>query len=206
MRKRMGIAGGLLLLACGCAPLMKSAPSFAGQFLTISIEPVVAFPPEVTLDGFHYSSTGDTGETLNNAFLTDMGDDMKKKAGALIAAQVQPYTAALIGAFKDEIVRRGIYKGVVDQGGDVRLRLTVLRYGLVALSGSGLMKPVLEVKGDLLLGGLGVVWTRTFAVDEKSGQTMAVSLADLVAGPGGFQKGFGAASTEAAQGVLAELK
>ncbi len=61
----------------------------------------------------------------------------------------------MIGAFKAEIARRGLYKGVVDQGGDVSLRLSVLRYGLVALSGSGLMKPVLAVKGDILVPGLG---------------------------------------------------
>ncbi len=206
MKKRMGIGLGLLLFAGACAQLVKAGPSFVGQFVTISIDPVVAFPPQVSLDGFHYSSTGDTGETLNTVFLTNMGDDMQKKAGALIAAQVQPYTAALIGAFKDEIVRRGLYKGVVDQGGDVSLRLSVLRYGLVALSGSGLMKPVLEVKGEILVPGLGVAWTRTFTVDEKSVQTVALSMADLMAGPGGLQKGLQATSTEAAQGVLAELK
>ena len=145
MKKVLGLGMGLALLCFGCAQFMKMAPAFVGQYLSISIDPGVAFPPEVTMEGFDDSTTGKLGGSLAAVFQTATGESVKHRAGTLIAAHVEPYTAALTKAFHDELLRKGLYKGVVDANGDVRLRLSVVRYGLIALNGSSLMKPILEV-------------------------------------------------------------
>jgi hypothetical protein len=194
------------LFAFGCAEVMKVAPAFVGKFLTISIEPVVGFPTEATLEGFDDSQTGKAAGLAGAIFQTVTGESLKKKVGTLVAKNAEPYTVALTDAFKNEIKRRDLYSGIVDKGGNVSLRLSVARYGLNAASGVSAMKPLLDVKSDVILPGWGVVWTRSYKVDPKSMQTAALSATKLLTGAASFQKAFNSASDEAAIALLAELK
>jgi hypothetical protein len=197
---------GLAVLGFGCAEVMKVAPAFVGKFLTISIEPVVGFPAEATLEGFENSEAGKTAGLAAVLFTAATGESLQKKVGGIIAKNAEPYTVALTDAFKKEIRRRDLYKGIVDQGGNVSLRLSVARYGLSAAGGLDAMKPLLDVKSDVILPGWGVVWTRSYKVDPKSMQTAALSATKLLTGAASFQKAFNSASDEAAIALLAELK
>jgi hypothetical protein len=113
---------------------------------------------------------------------------------------------SLTNAFKNEIKRRDLYSGIVDKGGNVSLRLSVARYGVSAANGMDALKPLLDVKSDIILPGWGVMWTRSYAVDPNSMKTLAVSATKLVTGAVSFQKVFESAGNEAAVALLAELK
>ena len=209
MKQRLGsVLAGLALLATlgACAEIAAVAPGFVGRYLTVSLDPVVAFPSEVTLDGFDGTAAGNLGGLLGGAYQAATGQSLKQKAGRLIAGRVEPCSVILTSAFKDEIKRRNLYAGVVESGGNVQMRLSVARYGLKALPGMKSLKPVLDVKCEILLPQVGVVWSKTYTVDESSAQTLALSVTQVLDGAASFQTVFQSASTLAAQGALAELK
>jgi hypothetical protein len=195
-----------LAAAAGCAGLSTMAPAYVGQFLTVSLDPGVAFPAEPTLEGFDGSAAGSLGGVLGNAYQALTGGSLKAKAGALIGGASAPYTRALTEAVKAEILRRNLYKGVVDSGGNVTMRLSVSRYGLKAVDGLKDLKPLLDVKMEILVPLLGPVWSRVYTVDETSAQTLGLSAVQLLEGAASYQKAYNSASTEAAQGLLAQLK
>lgn len=205
MKKRFLVLS-LLLLAAGCAEVVKMAPAFVGKFLTVSLDPGVPFPAELTLEGFDNTDAGKLGGVLGTVFQQATGESLKKKASALIAANTAPYGVALTNAMRDEIKRRDLYAGVVDKGGNVGMRIAVARYGLKATNGLKELKPLLDVKGEIVVPGFGVVWSKTYAVDEKTAQTLGLSAVQLLGGTASFQKAFESAAQAAAQGLLAELK
>ena len=206
MKKHFAFVIGFVLLGFGCAELIKIAPAFVGNFLTISFEPIVAFPAEATLEGFDGGQAGAAADVVGSIFQTVTGESLKKKVGGIIAKNAEPYTVALTDAFKDEIRRRNLYAGIVDKGGNVSMRLSVARYGLNAIGGVNAMKPLLDVKSEILIPGFGVVWSRTHTVDEKSLKTLALSATQLLTGAASFQKAYESATNEAATALLAELK
>jgi hypothetical protein len=182
------------------------APAFVGKFLTISIEPGVAFPAEATLEGFDDTQAGKAAGLAGALFQAATGESLQKQVGGIIAKNVAPCTVALTDAFKNEIKRRDLYGGIVDKGGNVSLRLSVARYGLNAAAGVSAMKPLLDVRGEIIVPGFGVVWSRTQTVDQRSMKTLALSATKLLSGAASFQKTFESASNEAAVAMLAELK
>src|SRR5690606_25158623 len=134
------------------------------------------------------------------------GVSLTRRVSDLIAQNSQSYSEQLIQSFREELMHKAIFGAIVDEGGDVMLKLKIERYGLIARDGNFMdIKPILEVRAMLQVGALGTIWQNSFNVPEYSNGLKKASLDLILEGRSGYEALFKSASQEVAEELVRRM-
>ena len=201
----MGLVGALLLGGCATAGGMVAA-KYLGKQVTLEIDSQIPFPEELTLKGFE-DIEGTAGARFFDEMLGKLtGVKLRERLAREVIKSTEPYGISLASRFREELKNQNIFGAVVDQGGDVALKLRIREYGLDATEGLKKIVPLLEVQADLVVPGLGVVWTESFAVPAWSRQLSGMAIEMLLENGDVYKSGFDAAASVAATELVRRMK
>ena len=195
------------LSAAGCATTGGLVlAQYLGSHITLAIDKNIPFPDELSLEGFEEGEVGQLGSFANEILGRMTGASLNRRVSDMIAKNSESHRETLVSAFKKELIKKAVFGAVVDEGGDVGLKLRVERYGLKAIQGDfSEIKPILELRATLVVPGIGNIWENSFNVPEYTNGLKKASLDFILGGNKGFEQLFESAAKEASEELVRRM-
>jgi hypothetical protein len=172
----------LALCAAACAALNLN---FIGKDIVVTVPSEIPFPdaPTLVLEP-RYQQALSMGDKVLGAV---GGGSVEQALGRILKDQTVPLRREGAESFLAEILKSGLFKDAVYQGGNVGFSVGVSKYGVAYDASSGSYRLLLELEAQLSQPQIGVVWTGKKSVDDLSpaakAEAQKIDLAGVMARP-----------------------